>query len=591
LEGSCSFERIVVLAPPITTIDAYRAVAESAVRAGATHITVSGLPAKSRWEIQDPADPYLQWGIYREVMFKIAVPEALRNFVPTDFAEGALETLRRKGEIASALGLRHAYFGLEPYCWPEALYQRHPNWRGARVDHPRRSRRAQFALCVDNPDVLEMYRRAARKITEAAGGIDVFMILSNDSGTGLCWSEMLYNNPNGPAACRHRHVGQRVSGLLSAILDGAADAGSEAEATFRAQVTANERALLGDALRRPCSLMEWDAHAVAIARTYPAIGIPQPGAILESLEQSNESAARTLDVPFEALTEASGGVALIRRFLDSPTRGPVSRMALLREVAREEYGTDLAEEVIQLWQDVHKAMETVRQMVLGDSMFLLCAVSQRWVTRPLVAFPSELPPEDRDYYRKFQFQANSEAKADDILNSQAVRMVSGRNQAYFVANAFDGVAAQFCAASDTALSLAENATASGAEKLRALGPRLRALACLARTCSNMVQFQTLLDDALATVGEEGPVEKPWILEGYGDRQKMYDVVRAEVDNAQDLINVIEGSPVPVIETADDPAEEDTFTFGPYLIDQLRRKIRITMEHWLDFDRLYPRPNR
>ena len=43
--------------------------------------------------------------------------------------------------------------------------------------------------------------------------------------------------------------------------------------------------------------------------------------------------------------------------------------------------------------------------------------------------------------------------------------------------------------------------------------------------------------------------------------------------------------------AADPAEEDTFTFGPDLVDQLRRKIRTTMEHWLDFDRLYPRPNR
>ena len=499
--------------------------------------------------------------------------------------------VRRKGEIASALGLGRAYFGMEPYCWPEALYQRHPHWRGARVDHPRRTRRAQFALCVDNPEVLEMYRQSARKITEAAGGIDLFMILSNDSGTGLCWSEMLYNNPNGPAACRHRHIGQRVVGLLSAILDGAADAGSEAEATYRAQATANERALLEGTLRRPLSLMEWDAHAVAIARTYPVIGVPQPGAILESLEESNQSAARTLDVPFEALTQASGGGALIRRFLDGPTCGPVSRMALLSEVAGEEYGAELAEEVIQLWADVRKAMESVRQMFLGDSMFLLCAVSQRWLTRPLVAFPSELPPEDRDYYRRFQFQANTEAEADDILNSQGVRMVSGRNQAYFVANTFDGAAAQFCAAADRALSLAENATASGAEKLRALGPRLRALACVVRTCSNMVQFQTLLDDALAQVGEEGPVEKPWILEGYGDRQQIYDVVRAEVDNAQDLIDVIEGSPVPVIEMADDPAEEDTFTFGPDLVDQIRHKIRITMAHWLDFDRLYPRPNR
>ena len=38
------------------------------------------------------------------------------------------------------------------------------------------------------------------------------------------------------------------------------------------------------------------------------------------------------------------------------------------------------------------------------TVLVLCALAQRWVTRPLVPFPSELPPEDRDYYRLFQFQ-------------------------------------------------------------------------------------------------------------------------------------------------------------------------------------------
>ena len=435
-----------------------------------------------------------------------------------------------------------------------------------------------------------MYRWAARKISEAAGGIDLFMIISNDSGAGLCWAEKLYNNANGPSACRHRHVGERVRDLLAAIAAGAADAGSEAAVFFRAKGTPNEFALLARTLPQKVSPAGWPAGAAGGAMP-PAIAIPQPAAILESLERANRSGASTISVDAACLDEANSAVALMRLFLERPTCGPVSRMALLSEVAGQEYGADLAEDVIQLWEDIRKGATTVSQMTLGGSMLQLGTVSQRWLTRPLVAFPSELPPEDRDYWRRFQFQANSEAEADDILNSQAVRMVSGRNHAYFVANAFDGAAAQFCAASDTALSLAEKATAPGAEKLRALAPRLRALACLVRTCSNMVQFQTLLDDALAQVGEGGPVEKPWILEGYGDRQKMYDVVRAEVDNAQDLIDVIEGSPVPVIEMADDPAEEDTFTFGPDLVDQIRHKIRITMAHWLDFDRLYPRPNR
>ena len=64
------------------------------------------------------------------------------------------------------------------------------------------------------------------------------------------------------------------------------------------------------------------------------------------------------------------------------------------------------------------------------------------------------------------------------------------------------------------------------------------------------------------------------------------------DWGRQLVEVLELKHAPVAITyTDDPAEEDTFTLGPDLVDQIRHKIRTTMSHWLGFDRLYPRPNR
>ena len=599
MEGTYSFKRIVVGAPRIVDIDTFRVIAEAAAGAGATHVTVSGLHAKSRWEVDDPADPYAQWTIFNPTVFFFAVPEAMKDIVPADFAERALDSLCQQSEIAASLGLRRAYLGREPHCWPEVLFERHPHWRGPRVDHPRRSRHARFALCVDNPEVLEMYRSAVKKITEAAGGIEVFLIGSNDAGTGLCWAEKLYNNPNGPAACRHRHMGQRVGDLLSSIVAGAGDAGSEAQAFIMAKFSPNELALMAHTFPPNVGLSARPGYSkqvptitgMGVPTILPVIGVTQPIGLLESLERANDAGAETLMLSYNDGSDVSIAATLLRRFLDEPTHGLQSRMALLQRVAADEFGKEVAEEIIELWDRIRKGTEAAFQVSLGGSMFRLGILAQRWLTRPLVAFPAELPPEEKDYYRRFQFQANTEAEADDILNTQGIRQVTSRSQAFFVGQTLDGAAGQFSAAARIAVELASKASEEAARMLTALDYRLRTLACLARTFRNVVQFQTLLDESLAELGEEGPREKPWLFEGYGNRQKMYDVVRAEVDNTQALIDLIEESPVPVLITADDPAEEDPFTLGPALLEQLRAKIRITIKHWRDFERIYPRPNR
>ena len=67
-------------------------------------------------------------------------------------------------------------------------------------------------------------------------------------------------------------------------------------------------------------------------------------------------------------------------------------------------------------------------------------------------------------------------------------------------------------------------------------------------------------------------------------------MRAEIDNTQNLIDLLESSKHPVLVLAEKAEDEDTFQLSPVLPDQLRRKIQIMLDHWLDVNLLLRRPN-
>jgi hypothetical protein len=66
------------------------------------------------------------------------------------------------------------------------------------------------------------------------------------------------------------------------------------------------------------------------------------------------------------------------------------------------------------------------------------------------------------------------------------------------------------------------------------------------------------------------------------------VTRHDIDNTNELIRLLETSRVPLVLTAPTKAEEDIFTLGPDLIDQLKKKVAITLKHQLEVHRLYHR---
>jgi hypothetical protein len=595
--GTSAGTKKILFSCPTSTIEEFRAFAENAAELGATHVYISDLP-KSRWLWDlDRSDPYPNWGMLMAAIFKVACPPDLRDFLPADYSVRNLEIIRQRSSVLKELGLKAAFLGKEPAYLPEAVYEARPDWRGPRCEHPRRSRHAYYAPRVDRPEVLAMYRQAVAEICRVAP-IELFSFLTNDSGSGICWSVSLYPGQNGPAWCRERAYADRVVGFLSTIQDGARDAGLEAEVSFNygsGYISQAEIASVipylkpGQAIngktREGLAPVLNIGYSFYDSWTNPVLGIPQVFRVAEQLQEAASGGNTNLNVVF-CQPDAPELFALLRQYQKMPFRGVMGRMEAIRAAAAEMAGEDHAETLMGIWEKIDRAVGTLRSMGV-DPLMLVGTINQRWITRPLVPFPMELKPEEQGYYRKFQFQANSEEEAADLMNLQGFEVINGFSGSLLAGNLFDRAIGLLQSALQDIDELKDRG--GDKESLDRLELRLRTLVCFYRNARNTIQYQDILD----RTDDEHPPKEENIYPMDGDQKlgEIQNVTRDEIDNITELIGLLESSPVPLIELAPAPDEEDIFLIGPNIVEQLRKKVRIMLRHQLDVYRLYRRRQR
>ncbi|MBN2408597.1 MAG: hypothetical protein JXE07_02575 [Candidatus Aminicenantes bacterium] len=586
--------RKVLFNCPTSTLEEFRAFAGKAAALGATHVYISDLP-KSRWLWDfDRNDPYPNWGMLMATIFKVVIPPELADFLPAGYCRKNLEIVRQRSAILEKLGLKAAFLGKEPAYLPESVFQAHPDWRGPRCEHPRRSRHTYYAPCIDRPEVLSMYRRAVAELCRAAP-IELFSFLTNDSGSGICWSVSLYPGQNGPAWCRERAYAGRVVGFLSTIQEGARDAGLEAEVSFHygsGTISEAEIASVIPYLRPGQAINGKTSDGLAPVTTVgtnfydcwtnPVLGVPQVFRVAEQLQAAAQDERANLSVVFSQ-PDSPELFALLRQFRKKPFRGFTDRMEAVRSAAAELAGEENAEAFVGVWEKIDRAVGTVRSMGV-DPLMLVGTINQRWITRPLVPFPMELKPEEKDYYRKFQFQANTEEEAADLMNLQGFEVINGFSGSLLAGNLFNQAVDHLESALRDIAGLKEKVGDRGG--LDRLGWRLKALICFYRNARHTIQYQDILD---RTDYEHPPVEENiYPMDGDQKLREIQIVTRNEIDNINELVDLFEKSPFPLVELAPSKEEEDIFLIGPDIVEQLRKKVRIMLRHERDVDRLYKR---
>lgn len=583
--------RKVVFASPSASREDFERFAERARQSGATHINVAAedLPWAS-WQYDTPGDPYPAWVISNTGLLKIVPPAAIRAHIPQAYSETVLSILEQRCRVLGRLGLKAAFTTFEPQMLPEAVFREHPLWRGARVDHPNRSRVARFAPSIDNPEVLALYREAVAALLRRCPQIEILSMRTNDSGTGLDWSGGLYSGRIGNTLYRERSMDERFRDFFAALQEGARLGSGTLEVDMlwtREPNPARIAARLGagmaiENLEGPGatpfkaavgSLLDYENFF------YPVLGVPQPAAFLDGLAAAAGVKAPRLTVAMGDRFNRDLYFRIYDQFWKAPPSDEIARLSFLRQIAAAEAGAGRADAVFTMWRELSAAQRLGDFLNSGGFIFYLGCVQQRWLTRPFVPFPEELPAEDKAYYRRFQFQARTERHADNLSDLQASELFSGWGAS--------SLAGRLLARIEGHVQNAARAAQTARYDL--IERRLKAFVCLTRNARNAVSYQAQLDRVRALklapdLHPPGGTESGW------DRQRMLETARAEIDNTAVLLALLKSSPEPLLHLAESKKEEDIRILGPDLADQLQKKLDIMNAHWEDYKRIFTTPN-
>lgn len=588
-------------------LETFEQVAESAAALGERYdvrVVVSHFPHPDRSQLIDPGDPYLQYAVTFPDLFRFAPPELVAPYVDAALVKENVALAQRKLEVLRRHGLRGAFVGREPVYLPAAFYEAHPALRGPRVDHPRRSRNPCFALCLHLPETRALYRSAAAETVRLLPEVDTFYWWTNDSGAGFCWDEHLYPGPNGPQHCRAQGPVPAMAAFHTAVLDGAREGGAAQPLSLMTHTQAwdTERQPVG-AYRYPPEAGRKGVFSIwaDLSLTYPVRLLWDPFERLEQMAAIRETEPVAVkwwlsDVYHRAAVGTDAlrqQVALFTLAAEQPERSRTltGRFELLTELATSECES-AARDVVDGWAHVHEAFTLQRNNPFrGPSRYLPTygPVSHRWLTRPMVAFPEELAPEEEEYFLPHVFAVGDEARRSNLLDLHGYPAADAA-AAYDLRSAYyEQLVGALRAAARSFGKAARAAEGKAGTDLAATARAAALLACLWQTGKHWIEFAVL-----RAQGEMRPIEEMQRLnpseraraEAY--RQKVDRVMRAELDNTLTFQELLGTDREGALVRGRTPEEEDTFMLSPRLQEQLTRKREIMQRHWQDTARLAPR---
>ena len=180
-------------------------------------------------------------------------------------------------------------------------------------------------------------------------------------------------------------------------------------------------------------------------------------------------------------------------------------------------------------------------------------------------------------------------EADDLLNLQASKWLSG-NSAWGLI--YKSTAAAFKPLNEAICNtkkLLQCDIGEYKDELEELLLRLRMYYCIITNAKNVVWFQSSSD---RTDYETEPKDVCDVNDEQGDLRlyKIWEIVRDEIDNTHEMIEILDSAKKPVLVLADSKQNEDVMTLGPDIKSDLLKKISIMEAHRADFNRLYRTAN-
>jgi len=596
-------KKTVLVWYPNPSISDFEKVAEKSAALkpyGDVQLCVSGLaqPAYFRG-LNLKEKSYIQYATYASTLFSFYPPAELESVFPKKFVRKNKQIMDKRMDILEKYGLNAWFRAYEPFFLPESFYEKYPNLRGPRVDHPRRSLDPLFAPCLNQPEMQKFYKLSMAEMIKNAPRIKTFAYKTNDCACGFCWAEVLYPGANGPSNCKSVGVSKHVNSFCAALTRGAALSGvGNLKIIAGTYFSENERKLI----KANCDdnvFFNEDKKIVGIGNTlsytWPAKGIFNPLAILESLEKLAEPEAEVVLLNFRAPysrgwsgdEEITKVIEMTADFLDNPHKGICQRFDRLRQLCTQWAGEEYSQELFQAFYDVGQAMEFAasNRFTIDTSHGV---VSARLITRPLVIKPELLTEQEESYFLPYVFNQDRYQARNDYLDHHSVHRATANtvplnrmiSKLYKTGNSFENIG--------------EKTKSSWLTKM---GQACRVYAGCLRTYRNFNDLQIIRDRRSEYLKE--PFGKLKIPSSLGEKGRLQDydndllrsneIIRDEIDNTTELIKLLEQTNLEVIYTATTPEGEDTFLLSPKLIAQLQMKTKLMLKYWRQAENYFPMP--
>jgi HAMP domain-containing protein len=174
-------------------------------------------------------------------------------------------------------------------------------------------------------------------------------------------------------------------------------------------------------------------------------------------------------------------------------------------------------------------------------------------------------------------------------NLQAYELTRGFSGQYLANQLLGTAKANIERATRRIEKIAQNLTEGESKtNMNLLALRLKTLNCVIGNAINTITYAYYLEitDKTKKPGEntEWHVPTDWRL------KDLQVITRAEIDNTYELIRILESTDKPLLSQTKIKTQEDVFLFGPDLINQLKKKAEIMLNHQMDYNRLYIRSN-
>ena len=406
--------------------DAETSIQELA-RLGCDHVVVNAVANIAPFEQGPPGEIYYRFYYGNTDLDQYAETELSKGIYPPEYLQANMNFTKENAKLAAKYGLTPGLFITAPRSVQDALLERYPFLRGARIDHTFRCYKPRYTLTLAHPVVRWHYAELMKQFMREIPELAYLGWRTNDAGAGFEYTVTTYAGRNGgPYLIREWKSNEEIAKTAGAnvlrYIKLLRDAASEINPNFRVisglgSFPAEGQYILdgmGDRLDLSVSLadtadpVKWKKQADLLQKgaylfsgaglTSPYIqGIPFPWLCFENLRKLVAKDLRRIGLGTQSICLASYDINR-QVFHAYQLNEKMDIDQTIMEKAQQWVGAQQADKLVQIWRTIDQVVRDFPSVPLYDGYGFYTL--RPWV-RPFVPDIGKIPTSDRAYYEQF----------------------------------------------------------------------------------------------------------------------------------------------------------------------------------------------